>query len=138
MKSMLLLFLSCCSTTFLCAQHQHEPSQTTAIAAKVILTQALAGVDLTNQEVTMMVVEFPPNNIGGAHRHPGQTFGYLLEGELESVFEGKTYNYKKGDSFYEFPNGLHNSTRNPSASVTAKLLVLFINEKGKANSIPEK
>jgi quercetin dioxygenase-like cupin family protein len=132
-----LLFFGAC-TTILFAQHQHEQSQATSTAAKVLMTQALAGVDLTNQEVTMMIVEFPPNNVGGAHRHPGQTFGYLLEGELESVFEGKTYSYKPGDTFYEFPNGLHSSTHNPSATVTAKLLVFFINEKGKPNTIPEK
>lgn len=138
MKRLYCLFLLCGSTTILHAQHQHEQSQATSIAAKVLMTQALPGVDLTNQEVTMMLVEFPPNNIGGAHRHPGQTFGYLLEGELESTFEGKTYSYKKGDTFYEFPNGLHNGTRNPSASVTAKLLVFFINEKGKPTTVPEK
>lgn len=129
-----LLFFVSANVVF--AQHNHEPAQ--AISAKVILQQALEGVDLTDQEVNMVIVEFPPNNVGAAHRHPGQTFGYLLEGELESTFEGKTYNYKKGDSFYEFPNGLHNGTRNPSSTVTAKLLVFFINEKGKANTIPEK
>lgn len=128
-----LLFFVSANVVF--AQHNHEPAQ---ISAKVILQQALEGVDLTNQEVNMVIVEFPPNNVGAAHRHPGQTFGYLLEGELESTFEGKTYNYKKGDSFYEFPNGLHNGTRNPSSTVTAKLLVFFINEKGEANTIPEK
>jgi hypothetical protein len=35
---------------------------------------------------------------------PLPDFGYLLEGELESEFEGKKYTYKKGDAFYELPN----------------------------------
>src|SRR4051812_2506963 len=133
MKRILFALLVLGSTTNLLAQHHEEKPQAssaTAISAKVIFNQMLPGVDLKNQEVTMMIVEFPPNNVGGAHRHPGQTFGYLLEGELESTFEGKNYSYKKGDSFYEFPNGLHNSTRNLSPTVTAKLLVFFINEKG--------
>jgi quercetin dioxygenase-like cupin family protein len=128
-----------CASITVVAQH-HQPAaqasaQTNAISSKVILTQLLPDVNLKNMEVNMVVVDFPPGNIGAAHRHPGQTFGYLLEGELESVFEGKTYNDKKGDSFYEFPNGLHNSTRNPSTTITAKLLVFFINEKGKPNSV---
>lgn len=133
MKHLLsILFLTV--SISLVAQHHQESTPASAISAKVILNQVLPA-ELKNQEVVMMVVEFPPGNVGAAHRHPGQTFGYLLEGELESVFEGKTYNYKQGDSFYEFPNGLHNSTRNPSSTVTAKLLVFFVNEKGTPTSV---
>jgi len=137
MKRLITILFVFLSMNVVSAQHHQEPSQANSSAAKVILSQGLPNVDLKNQEVIMMVVDFPPGNVGGAHRHPGQTFGYLLEGELESVFEGKTYNYKKGDSFYEFPNGLHNSTRNPSATVAAKLLVFFVNENGTPTTIRE-
>ena len=136
MKNILTVLFITASISVALAQHHQESTAANAISAKAILNQVLPA-ELKDQEVIMMVVDFPPGNVGTAHRHPGQTFGYLLEGELESVFEGKTYNYKKGDTFYEFPNGLHNSTRNPSATVTAKLLVFFINEKGTPTSIRE-
>src|SRR4051794_1331397 len=109
------------------AQHHHEAAKVTDA---VILTQLLNEGGLQGKEVQMVVVNFPPGIVSPPHRHPGQTFGYLLEGKLESVFEGKTYSYKKGDAFYELPNGLHSLTRNPSPTDTAKLLVLFIGDKG--------
>lgn len=86
----------------------------------------------------MVIVEFAPGEISSAHRHPLPTFGYVLEGELESTFEGKVYHYKKGDPFYEFPNGLHSGTRNMSKDKPAKLLAFFVGEKGKPILVPEK
>ena len=79
-------------------------------------------------------MNFPPGSTSPAHRHPCPTFGYLLEGELESVFEGKHHIYKQGDCFYEKTNGLHAVTRNNDPNKTAKLLVLFIAEKNKPTS----
>ena len=62
----------------------------------------------------------------------------MLEGEIESVFEGKTYLYKKGDSFYETTNGLHAVARNPDSTKPARLLVFFIADKDQETSVPEK
>ncbi|MBS1529845.1 MAG: cupin domain-containing protein, partial [Bacteroidetes bacterium] len=76
-----------------------------------------------------------PGSSSPAHRHPCPTFGYLLEGELESVFEGKHHLYKAGDSFYENSNGLHAVTHNPDRTKTARLLVFFIAEKDKPTTI---
>jgi quercetin dioxygenase-like cupin family protein len=120
------------------AQHHSAPTESLRVTDTVILRQLLKEPGLKNKEVQMLIVDFPPGIISAPHRHPCQTFGYLLEGELESEFEGKKYVYKKGDSFYEMPNGLHRLTRNPSNTETAKLLVFFITDKGKATSILEK
>jgi quercetin dioxygenase-like cupin family protein len=56
---------------------------------------------IKSKAVEMMIVDFPPRSASPAHRHPCPTFGYLISGEIVSVFEGKTYHYKAGDSFYE-------------------------------------
>ena len=100
-----------------------------------ILRQLLNGQGITNKEVQIEIVTFAPRGISSPHRHPCPTFGYLLQGELESVFEGIRHIYKAGDSFYETPNGLHAVTRNNSESEPAKLLVFFINDPSKPNSI---
>jgi len=97
----------------------------------VILNQLLAGKGFKNKAVQMMVVDFPPLSRSPSHRHPCPTFGYVISGEIVSVFEGKTYHYKAGDSFYETPNGLHSDARNDSKTETAKLLVIYIKDADK-------
>jgi quercetin dioxygenase-like cupin family protein len=116
------------------AQHSTE-SHPSKVTQEIILRQVLNEANLKGKEVQMLIVDFPPGIVSGAHRHPCQTFGYLLEGELESEFEGKHYSYKAGDAFYELPNGLHSLTKNPSPTQSAKLLVFFILDTGKATSV---
>lgn len=122
------------------AQHEHAAtgSSPTKVSRTIILQQLLAEKGIDNREGQMLIVDYPPNSSSPAHRHPCPTFGYILEGEIESVFESKTHVYKKGDSFYEFTNGLHSSARNTSSTIPAKLLVFFLAEPGKPTSIPEK
>jgi len=105
------------------------------IGDTTILKQLLNGQGINHKEVQMEIVTFQPGSVSSPHRHPCPTFGYLLQGELESVFEGVRHVYKAGDSFYEKPNGLHSLTRNNSKSEPAKLLVFFINNPSKPNSI---
>lgn len=109
--------------------HAQQISDTT------ILKQLLNGQGINNKEVQMEIVIFAPGSVSSPHRHPCPTFGYLLQGELESVFEGVRHVYKAGDSFYEKPDGLHSLTRNNSKSEPARLLVFFINDPAKPNSI---
>lgn len=108
------------------------------ITETYLLKKLLNQPGINNKEVQMLVVTFPPASVSKAHRHPFPTFGYLLEGELESTFEGKTNHYKPGDSFYEKPNGLHAVTKNASPDKPAKLLVFYIAEKDKPTIVPEK
>ena len=105
------------------------------ITEKNLLNQFLNENGISNREVQMEVVTFPPGSVSPAHRHPCPTFGYVLEGEIESVFEGKTHIYKTGDAFYEKTNGLHSVTRNNDPKKVARLLVLFINRPKQPNSI---
>jgi putative oxidoreductase len=108
---------------------------TAKITEKHLLKQFINETGISNREVQMEVVNFPPRSSSAAHRHPCPTFGYLLQGQLESVFEGTHHNYKQGDSFYESTNGLHAVTRNNSMTDTAKLLVFFIAEKDKPTTV---
>ncbi len=48
--------------------------------------------------------------------HQGETVGYLIEGEIEIVIDGKTYHMTAGDSFF-FKAYLANSYRNTGTTV---------------------
>ncbi|MBT1700783.1 cupin domain-containing protein [Fulvivirgaceae bacterium PWU4] len=132
-----LVILSFAAQGELHAQH-HAPAAGSSTVVTNILQQVLNDPGLAGREVKMLIVDYPPGSTTPAHRHPCPTFGYVLEGEIESTFEGKARLYKKGDSFYEFTNGLHNSARNPHPTEPAKLLVFFIAEKDKPTYLPEK
>jgi len=119
------------------SQNQH-PEGSKKITEDYLLKKLLNEKGISNREVQMLVVNFPPGSSSPAHRHPCPTFGYVLEGQIESEFEGKSHLYKQGDSFYEKPYGLHSVTRNNDSSKSARLLVIFIAEKNKATSIKTK
>lgn len=114
---------------------QQSTGDYSATAHSIILTQMLTAKGFTNKSVEMMIVDFPPKSKSPAHRHPCPTFGYVISGDIVSVFEGKTYNYKAGDSFYETPNGLHSDARNDSDK-PAKLLVFYIKDDNMPTVMP--
>lgn len=120
------------------AQHGGKSTEVTKTPPKVVFSKLINTKEIKNQEVKMVLVTFAPGEASNAHRHPIPTIGYVLEGEIASTFEGKTYIYKKGDTFWEEPNGLHNSTRNLSKTKPAKLLAYFIGNKEQPFLIPEK
>lgn len=104
----------------------------------IILEQLLKSKGLENKDVQIMVVDLPPKSQSIAHIHPCETFGYVIEGEIESIFEGKTYHYKAGEAFYELPNGKHTATTNNDPVKPAKLVVFYIHDRGKATFLPIK
>jgi|GEM_PF-124049 len=116
--------------------HQgYSATAASGITEKYLIRQLLNESGINQKNVEMEVVTFPPGAVSPAHRHPCPTFGYVLEGEIESVFEGKRHLFKQGDAFYEKTNGLHSVTKNNDPKRAAKLLVFFINEPQKPNSV---
>jgi quercetin dioxygenase-like cupin family protein len=52
------------------------------------------------------IAELPAGGSAGRHSHPGSEIGYVLEGELEMLIEGKPpMKLKAGDS-YQIPEGV--------------------------------
>ena len=140
MKKPLLTLLILLTTLSWCiAQHHDSPSPTSSkVVSTSLLEQLVNDKGIQDRLVKMETVEFPPLYSGKPHRHPCPLFAYVLEGELESVFEGQSFHYKMGDSFYEKANGLHESMKNLSKTQSAKLLIFYISEKGATTYVPEK
>ena len=104
---------------------------------KVVFERDLPQLDLNNWSATVIEVSYGPGDSSAAHRHPGITVAYVLEGEIRSkVGDGPEQTYSAGQVFLETPNQLHAVSRNASTSKPAKLLAVMLAEKGKPLTAP--
>ncbi len=97
--------------------------------------------DLTMQgwSVTAVEVSYGPGESSPAHRHPGITIAYVLEGEIRSkVGDGPERTYGAGEMFLETPNQLHAVSGNASATKPARLLAVLLARKGEQLTTPAK
>jgi quercetin dioxygenase-like cupin family protein len=100
-----------------------------------LLTKPLAGI--AGKEGVMLTVEYPPGVASAAHRHNANTFVYVLEGSVVmQVRGGPELTLNAGDTFYESPSDIHSVSRNASASLPAKLLVLLVKDVGAPPTVP--
>jgi quercetin dioxygenase-like cupin family protein len=82
-------------------------------------------------------VSYGPGESSLAHRHPGLTIAYVLDGEIRSkVGDEPEQTYTAGQMFLETPGQLHAVSRNASATRPAKLLALMFAEKGTQLTTP--
>jgi quercetin dioxygenase-like cupin family protein len=103
----------------------------------VVLQHDLPDVDLKDWSVTAVEVSYAPGESSPAHRHPGITIVYVLEGEIRSkVGDGPETTYTVGQMFLETPNQLHGVSRNASNTKPAKFLALLLAPKGKPLTTP--
>ena len=87
--------------------------------------------------VTAVEVTYGPGEGSAAHRHPGITIAYVLEGEIRSkVADQPEKTYAAGEMFLETPNQLHAVSRNASSVRPARLLAVLLAEKGKQLTTP--
>ena len=106
--------------------HSEEGFKTKAILQKDISAYAGRDMLLSIGEVTIA-----PGASSPKHRHPGPTFVYVLEGSVESEVEGSPAKIcSVGESFYENARQLHITTRNPSSSKVARILVYHLSRNG--------
>ena len=91
----------------------------------------LPDLSLKNWSVTAVEVAYGPGESTPAHRHPGLTLVYVLEGEIRSkVGDGPETTYTPGQMFMETPGQLHAVSGNGSATKPARLLAILLAEKG--------
>jgi quercetin dioxygenase-like cupin family protein len=91
----------------------------------------------SEEEVTIITVDYPPGGQSGAHAHSGPVFVYILEGEVESQIEGGSPKiYKKGETFFESPGKVHQLSRNVSKTRPAKLLAFLLTKQDQPLELP--
>ena len=89
--------------------------------------------DIEGREAVMLEVEYPPGVASSSHRHNAHTFVYVLEGTvIMQVAGSEPQTLVAGQTFYETPDDIHSVSRNASDTESAKILVVFIKQKGAA------
>lgn len=102
-----------------------------------IFQHDLPDLNLHGWSVTAVQVDYAPGGKSAAHRHPGITIAYVLEGDIVSkVGDDPEKTYATGEMWIETPNQLHAVSRNASETKPAKLLAVLLAEKGKALTTP--
>jgi len=80
-----------------------------------------------NLKVTIIEVTYGPGESSKAHTHPCPVIGYVLEGSLRmKVKDEPEAIYKAGETFYEAPSGIHQTSANASQTKPAKFIAYFV------------
>jgi quercetin dioxygenase-like cupin family protein len=99
---------------------------------KPVLVQELPPVSVNGWKMTAVEVTYAPGQVDRAHRHPGFTFGYVLDGELRfKVDGGEETIYRAGQMFYEKPESVHRVSANASATKPCRFLAMVFGDKTK-------
>jgi quercetin dioxygenase-like cupin family protein len=120
------------------AAHDEKPG---AGPLKITPVQNVAMTDtgLAGYSVLGLYIEVPPGATDAmAHRHEADLVGYVIEGEIEVVLEGKSMKFKAGETFHEPYRIRHDVLRNLSKDKPAKLLVNMVIAKDRQFYVPEK
>jgi len=81
------------------------------------------------------MIEIPPGAVSARHSHPGEDFGYLIEGTVVLQVDGKApVTLRAGDAFLTERGQIHNA-RN-IGTTTARAVDTYIIDKGKPGVIP--
>jgi len=100
----------------------------TEVSRKVIESSEVAGTD---EELRLMLVEFPPGYSSAPHSHPVVGLCYVIEGTAESQYEGEAImTIASGGSYQDKPNQVHALFRNVSASDPLRFLCAAKIKKG--------
>jgi quercetin dioxygenase-like cupin family protein len=121
----------------LLAQALISSAQPPAAGRKIVFEHDLPNLNIQGWATTVVEVSYAPGESSAAHRHPGITIAYVLEGEIRSkVGDDPEKTYATGQIFLETPNQLHAVSRNASTTKPAKLLAVMLAEKGKQLTVP--
>jgi quercetin dioxygenase-like cupin family protein len=131
------ILLSSLSLTSLSALLANQALPAQAPKRGPVFQHDLPDTDMHGWAVTSVEVAYAPGASSTAHRHPGLTFAYVLEGEVTSkVGDGPEKTYATGEMWMETPGQLHAVSRNASSTKPAKLLAILLAEKGKPLTTP--
>jgi quercetin dioxygenase-like cupin family protein len=84
--------------------------------------------------VVTAIAEVPAGGAAGRHTHPGIETGYVLEGELELVIDGKPTVVVKAGESYQIPAGVVHDAK--AGDKPFKVLAIYVVDKSKPLASP--
>ena len=94
---------------------------------RVARTQPLPELDGSALEVSMIEVTYGPGESSAPHGHACPVIGYVLDGAVRMQVQGEQPAvYRRGDTFYEPPGGVHLVSANESREFPARFLAWFV------------
>lgn len=103
------------------ANPRASPAKVAAVERKIV--QRIP-IDARDEELQMMLVTFPPGAQSGAHVHPVPGMNYIIEGTVESQYEGAPLeHYKAGDTYLDQKDRVHALFRNTSSTKPLRFLI---------------
>jgi quercetin dioxygenase-like cupin family protein len=90
-------------------------------------------VEGTDEELQLISVTVPPGGQASPHVHPVEGMNYILEGTIESQYEGGPLeHYKTGDTYLDQKDRVHAIGRNTSSTAPLRYLIFCKIRKGVA------
>lgn len=112
----------------LAAAAETLPAPAPGVQATPLLRQPLAGD--ANRDVLLASVVFAPGASTGRHRHHGEEYATVLEGELELLSDNAEPRRVRAGDAYLNARGVVHETRN-TGSVPARVSSTFIIDRNK-------
>jgi quercetin dioxygenase-like cupin family protein len=107
-----------------------SPTPSATVERKTLLR---IPVEETDEELQLISVTFPPGSGSSPHLHPVQGMNYILEGTVESQYEGGPLeHYKAGDTYLDEKDRVHVIFRNTSSTAPLRFLIFCKIRKGVA------
>jgi quercetin dioxygenase-like cupin family protein len=116
------------------ARHDEKHESVRPVAVRDIAEK----LDGKEAKATAVEVTLEPGQVSAPHRHPGPTFGYVLEGEYEwAINDQPAKILKVGETFYEPTGCLHRVSKNPGKVKTRVMAWVLHPRDAKDIVIPE-
>jgi quercetin dioxygenase-like cupin family protein len=125
-----------CIALATCVVGTPAAQQAASPGAAPIKRTLLQKVDVpgSNYEAVTALAEIMPNANVGRHTHPGPETGYVLDGGMTLLVDGKPpLPLKAGDSYQVGPAAVHDAR---TGAQGAKVMVVYVVEKGKPLASP--
>jgi quercetin dioxygenase-like cupin family protein len=114
--------------------HQTATAQHSSVKVNELTKAELA---VTGKEASIFLVEIAPGGAVGKHYHPGDAFGYVLEGAMTLEIEGKSpITLQAGQSGHVAPKTVHDDKNNGKAPL--RFLVFHVADKGQPLAVSVK
>lgn len=102
--------------------HQPHPDR-----ARMVTAQELPALDGAHLNAILVEVTYGPGESSPPHSHPCAVIGYIVDGAVRTQVKGQPERtYRKGESFYEAPNGVHLVSANASSTRPAKFVAYLL------------